>query len=284
MASEEMAYYLTEEDVKTLQLMRQQVLAGNPARRAPAKGREEQEDYAGAEVYVVLTPPAGIPALDPYHLTTGTGTHHATDDIPGRADCYIYTIQDADEEPGSGTGTPGNLFNNNLNNLLPVQIKVPVYNLSTTAVPGNSWRPVVRDKFGHWIVGAVEAGASSGYSPHDCGTVPPTMTNGAGAVTLIDQTSETTGQLFPNAGVYIVTFDLKLTAITGNAQATFTFSVTPKPFIANWTHLFFAASLTYHTRTVFVTMGSGGTWSLTGQQTGAASLGGSVAVGALQIS
>ncbi len=104
---------------------------GNPPNRADHR----DEGHQAPEVYVALTPLAGIPALQRQTTTgTGTGSHSGGiwDDVPGSADCEIYRVL-----PGPILRYTG-------------QVKT-VYNLSTASVDGSAFALVVRDKYGQWF-------------------------------------------------------------------------------------------------------------------------------------
>jgi hypothetical protein len=100
--------------------------AGGPAPLGPAP-----------EVYVAQAPAGGIPAL-----TAGTG---GAGDRPGTASCAVYRVL--------GTATAPELK-------AVYGLSRTVHNLATVAVPGNSYVPVARDKFGKWL--AVQAGGGTG--------------------------------------------------------------------------------------------------------------------------
>lgn len=99
------------------------------------------------EVYIALTPAGGIPALT---VLPGTGTGGY--DQPGVAECNIYQARFIGGSP-----------------LTPEIVPVPnvsrlVYNLSTTAIGGDVWILLVRDKYGSWIADPIDP--SSGSSSH----------------------------------------------------------------------------------------------------------------------
>jgi hypothetical protein len=104
----------------------------------PRDSRIDDEEMPAPEVYVALTPPDGIPALqgDSGSQTgTGTGTGQpGPGDIPGHADCAIYRKLDLDGDPV----------------LEPMGITRDVYNVATVAVSGNTWVLIERDKLGTW--------------------------------------------------------------------------------------------------------------------------------------
>jgi len=100
------------------------------------------DDNSVPEVYIARTPVNGIPALVE---APGTGTGSELEDLPGFAECDIYRIV-ASEDFGTGTSTDDY-------KLVPVpHLSRRVFNLSTGAVQGERWVPVVRDKWGSWLV------------------------------------------------------------------------------------------------------------------------------------
>lgn len=114
--------------------------------------RNDDSDYGNSsDIYIALTPDAGIPALDKgTDLGTGSGTSGGVnDDIPGFAECDIYKLL-------YNTGTPY---------LEPIPFKTEtIHNISTTAIPGKTWIVVVKDKFGTWLA-TNPSGTSSGGGP-----------------------------------------------------------------------------------------------------------------------
>lgn len=120
----EPAYYLNESDRKAISemLAKSKGRSVNTPRGAPG----DDTEYA-PEVYVVLTPSGGIPAMGAARPGTGS-----TGDDPGSAECRVYQL--------ISTG------------LIYCGFSVLVYNLSDTAVRGNDWYVATRDKFGTWYV------------------------------------------------------------------------------------------------------------------------------------
>lgn len=135
-------FVLTEKDKELLQqiitAVKNEVLG--QINRPNFTGQEN--DHQAPEVYVALAPEDGIPAVDP-----GEDLMSLSDDSPGAAECAIYSINlDGD----------GNL------SFLPVStLTKKVYNLSSTEVPGSTWLPVARDKFGRWLSLAGGGGGGS---------------------------------------------------------------------------------------------------------------------------
>lgn len=132
-------FFLTEEDVATL---KQLVGAWESGLLRPLRASEANVEVADfpstAGIYVARTPSGGIPALVE---ESGAGIK----DTPGNAFCDVYRITEADEKLRPVTG-----------------LKHRVWNLSSSAVPGNSWVKVDREAFGMWI--ATPTAVSSGGS------------------------------------------------------------------------------------------------------------------------
>jgi hypothetical protein len=133
------AFLLNESDRKVLARLISE--EAHRLRREPANpdgGRADHEEMFPPEVYVVLTPSGGIPALAE---GADTGTAAGAGDLPGFADCSIYKV-----------------VTTNPPQLSPVSgLSRRVYNLSFSNFPGNAWALAVRDKFGNWfLMGPVE--------------------------------------------------------------------------------------------------------------------------------
>ncbi len=128
-------------------------------------GGLDDNDHPAPESYVAFTPDSGIPALDHALLPTGTGTTALGDDVPGAAPCRIFRVL-GDWETGDDHMYPVNIF------------PVTVYNLSDTAIPGNTWIVITRDKAGYWWALAGGGGGSVSV----CGT-PRNMIPGTGTGT-----------------------------------------------------------------------------------------------------
>lgn len=123
-------YMLSEDDRAWMQKVIQDYVdrLGNPTGRPDTTNEPPQ----APETYIALTPSTGIPAID-QSGTTGTGTvSYALDDVPGSAVCRIYR-----------------LIRGTFRRVGPTKL---VYNLSRSALPGNAWILVTRDKFGTWII------------------------------------------------------------------------------------------------------------------------------------
>ncbi len=139
-----MPNFLSDADVEVIRgLVRSEM-----DRRLNAEVQFRQKDlYSAPEVYVARAPSGGIPALD--DGSTGTGTGALNDDVLGYAECRVYKIE------GFG-GTA---------DFVPVDGLVrTVYNPTTTAIDGNAWVTIVRDKFGQWLVAGAGGGGGSSDS------------------------------------------------------------------------------------------------------------------------
>jgi hypothetical protein len=119
-------YYLDREDRENFL-----ALVADLRRRGVGKGSppaSRDDDHLSPEIYVARTPSGGIPALG----ENGTGT--SGDDVPGSATCQIYRVALSTEI------------------LTPVwSFSKKVYNLNESAVLGDKWILVVRDKYGDWF-------------------------------------------------------------------------------------------------------------------------------------
>jgi hypothetical protein len=140
-------FVLTEESAKILQ----RLLDDYSRMRKNRPGLTfDSEAITTPDVYVARTPGTGIPALR-MDLDTGTGTLPVgtasafQGNTPGSAECNIYRA----------------LYTSTTPNLMPIGITRTVLNLSTTAVGGNDWVLVIRDKFGQWYVTDVAGGGGS---------------------------------------------------------------------------------------------------------------------------
>lgn len=106
-----------------------------------------ENDHQAPEVYVALTPPGGIPALMEPGLGTGTGSGNEAN----FASCAIYRLLPVD----------GNLTAFDLHPVFG--LNHDVYNLSETAVAGDSWVLAVRDKFGVWWAVPTATGGTTAF-------------------------------------------------------------------------------------------------------------------------
>ncbi len=109
----------------------------NPSRPDQDRTYSENEDHQAPEVYVAYTPAAGIGAI--------TGL------IPGSAVCTVYQISRSGDTLSATARTK------------------TVYNLSGSAISGNIYTPIFRDKYGKWVAvntsgGAVRLGNIVGYA------------------------------------------------------------------------------------------------------------------------
>lgn len=129
---------LTAEDHGMLKHLIQQLRA-NPGilntRNRPQIERERNTE--ASQLYVARTPEDGIPGV----ITNDIGT--ASDDEPGEATCEIYQVMRY-QNPIVLAATAAN--------------DRLVYNISTEAIPGDSWIIVAKDAFGTWV--AISGGGS----------------------------------------------------------------------------------------------------------------------------
>lgn len=132
------AYFLTESDRKKLSEVVNYV---DNLRRNASLRSERGTPSQAPEVYVALTPAAGIAAAAVSGVTT---------DNPVKASCLIHQIL-----PDEVNGTT--------NQMMPVTYSyVDVYNITSTAVPGSIWVLIVKDKYGNWIVAGVPGSGGGG--------------------------------------------------------------------------------------------------------------------------
>jgi hypothetical protein len=138
---------LTSFSAEDLALLREMVREFRQRREPSWFGPPLSEDPEAPDTYAALTPAAGIPAL--------AGA------VPGSASCAVYqVVRDAGTSPAL---------------LRAGELSEAVYNLGATAVPGNAYVPVHRDKFGTWLVQAVQE-AFWAVTTSD-GTAAPSMPN-----------------------------------------------------------------------------------------------------------
>lgn len=148
--------FLTPSDVAVLRrLLAREARAprGEGAARDSTAGNLEHHDTSGPDVYVARVPAGGVPALAENQLRwtgTGTLTHAGTgtelleDDVPGWAYCTVWKAVWLAGRP----------------RLLPVFAEPKrVLNVSTSAVPGDTWVVIKLDRRGDWYA---EAGGGGG--------------------------------------------------------------------------------------------------------------------------
>lgn len=152
-------YILSEDDVRILReflyVYNRQQRYVNAFGRGP-DNKIDNEEMHTSELYIARSPSLGIPALQSMG-STGIG------DIPGSALCTVFKTSQSADLTEDVTG-----------------YQHTVYNLATTAIPGNSWVIIVRDKYGKWyalqsIADDAEApdtvsgpGWTAGLSNEDC--------------------------------------------------------------------------------------------------------------------
>lgn len=148
-------YLLNEEDRRLLR----EVIERERGRKTTNRISLPPEPLPGTpEVYIALTPFAGIPALNPEALlgtgatVLGTGTGSATGgNTPGSAICQVYQVVVTQNVPDLHI-VPG--------------LSHRVHNLSLTAIPGRHWVIATRDKYGTWFaVPTATAGGGGGSMP-----------------------------------------------------------------------------------------------------------------------
>ncbi len=135
---------LTESDVLVLKEIVARVRGSltNPQSRPGF----ELEGHQAPEVYIARTPEDGIDGITE-ESGSSSGSIAGAGDAPGCADCDIYRIVNDGSECGS---------------LVPVSsLFKRVYNLSSTAIAGDTWVQVHRDKYGHWL--AITGGGGEGF-------------------------------------------------------------------------------------------------------------------------
>lgn len=102
----------------------------------PTRPRREPDELSSSQCYLAFTPQSGISALAVGGLS-GTGTGVLLDDVPGSASCPIYRIYKPDDGDAE---------------IRPIQgLRKTVYNVGPTAIAGNTWIPIVKDKSGSWL-------------------------------------------------------------------------------------------------------------------------------------
>lgn len=134
--SDKTAYVLNKDDLEKLK----ETMAYVDSIRRNKVHSQDTFNSLSPDVYVALIPFGGIPGIAPIIDPTGTGTVGMTLGSPNKLSCDIYQIVPAEAVGDSPE-------------LMPVSdTSLDVYNISTQAIPGDSWAVVVRDKYGVWIV------------------------------------------------------------------------------------------------------------------------------------
>lgn len=128
------AYVLSEDDVIKL---RDSMAYVESIRRNKPITDDESFDSTAPDVYLVMTPPEGISAATNMTLT---GTGSPLESTPGFATCQVWSFL-PDEEAGT---TP--------RMAVVEDLTVDVYNPFTTALSGSTFVPVMKDKYGIWVV------------------------------------------------------------------------------------------------------------------------------------
>ncbi len=147
------------------------------------------------EHYIALTPDDGIPALEPGEEgseNTGTGmgsivVPSPSRAIPGSAECRIFRLV---REAGQGDEEFAYLEE-------VEQFSKVVYNLSLTAVAGDTWVHIIREKYGPWWAlapagdGDAGGGGGGGGADEEETVQHFELTAGVVTVTLTDATVRT---------------------------------------------------------------------------------------------
>ena len=144
-------YYLTEDDVKTLRSLLASLrgtVRGRMLNYSPRQGASLLEGGAAEasytpDVYIAWVPATGLPALGTGNLGTGTGTGSSSLLALG-TECDIFRLDILTGDISSQ------------------HFQQKVYNLSFNAVPGSQFVPVMRDKWGAWLVVPGQQATSGG--------------------------------------------------------------------------------------------------------------------------
>lgn len=143
-------FFLSEADRDELQALLEEFRG----RRLNTTGRPRPgEDLIiqAPELYAALTPIDGIPGLSA-DLNFGTGTGSGTGtgigegNTPGVAECAIYRLVET----------------HGVNDLTDADFTRDVFNLGESAIPGDTWILVARDKFGDWWALPMATAATGG--------------------------------------------------------------------------------------------------------------------------
>lgn len=133
-------YQLTEDD---LSVMRELIVA-HRNKRLPLRQLIDTHEHQAPEVYVVRVPTSGIAAASEGTLS-GTGSSGLADDSFSSAFCQAYRL--------GVTGTP-----------IVAGPSIRVYNPSKSAIAGDRWALVERDKWGKWYIPPSDLGALTSIS------------------------------------------------------------------------------------------------------------------------
>lgn len=136
-------YWLTEEEIRTIQSVLD--LVRNQLKNTQRGDKFLENDHQAPEFYVARAPSDGIPSMVE---ASGTGTGTGVGVYPSMvaADCQIYQVLEREAE--------------GLAEVIPVGgLTKRVFNISTSAIAGDTWFQVTRDKFGTWVT--VGAGGST---------------------------------------------------------------------------------------------------------------------------
>lgn len=134
--SDKTAYVLNKDDLDKLK----ETMAYVDSIRRNKSRSQDSYDSEAPDVYVAMTPPEGISAATSMTLT---GTGSPLESAPGFASCQVWSIL-PDEE-----------FGTNPQMAIVEDLYVDVYNTFSTAAPGSTFLPVIKDKYGMWVIASV---------------------------------------------------------------------------------------------------------------------------------
>jgi len=147
---------LSDQEIAFIQGLLNEAHLRNRTSRSTAElsDQKDHQEILAPETYFAKTPSGGIPGLNSGDSGTGTASSHQGPDVPGQATCDIYRLI-------------YNIATGNKELILTGIHKPPVFNLSSSAVPGDTYVGVTRDKYGDWFVitgagsGLPESGSAS---------------------------------------------------------------------------------------------------------------------------
>lgn len=161
-------YFLDDNDIALLRGLVERERSRSP-NAVPRSRQDQPEEWLAPELYAALTPSGGVPAL-----TEGPdpGSLPGVDDTPGTASVPLYRR--------TPTATGFRMDNTGRS--------ITVNNLSTSAVAGDQWVLVARDKYGQWyiiegmanpssVVGGGGSGGAAVFRPHPGGRLTLSSTD-----------------------------------------------------------------------------------------------------------
>lgn len=156
-------YGFSEHDIQLLKGIIQKVKS-YPATPPKRYYSNDEEGVIYPETYIALTPSSGISALT-YEDVSGTGNDGSV--YPGYAECSIYMID-------SPYGTPV---------LIPLFDRTKtVYNISTCPIPGNTYVPIIKEKYFNFLVINTDVcsdSTSTSSTTTSTTTPPPNLCSGS---------------------------------------------------------------------------------------------------------